>query len=84
MKKFFLDNNQPQQLARLIEAFDTTSEVRHLTDRFVNTTPDTDTVLDDDLAHCQQSKPARTTTAVAHADGDIGIDPFGVVESLQP
>lgn len=40
--KFFMDRNLPQQLARLIEAFDRTCEVRHLDDEFADTTPDTE------------------------------------------
>ena len=40
--KFFMDRNLPQQLARLIEAFDRKSEVRHLDDEFDDQTPDTD------------------------------------------
>jgi hypothetical protein len=38
--KFFMDRNLPQQLARLIEAFDQQCEVRHLDDEFEDTTPD--------------------------------------------
>lgn len=40
--RFFLDNNQPQQLAQLLEAFDPSSEVRHLSAEFDPTTPDVD------------------------------------------
>lgn len=46
MKRFFLDNNQPQQLARLLEAFDTTCEVRHLSTEFDPSTPDVEWLLE--------------------------------------
>jgi hypothetical protein len=38
--RFFLDNNQPQQLATLLEAFDMACQVRHLSIEFDPATPD--------------------------------------------
>jgi len=41
--KFFMDRNLPQQLARLIEVFDQSCEIRHLDDsEFADTTADVD------------------------------------------
>lgn len=41
--RFFMDRNLPQQLARLLEAFDRSSEIRHLDDsEFADTTADID------------------------------------------
>ena len=37
---FFMDRNLPLQMARLIEAFDRASRVRHLDDEFEQITPD--------------------------------------------
>lgn len=41
--RFFMDRNLPKQMARLLEAFDRTSEIRHLDDsEFADTTADID------------------------------------------